>query len=427
MDGRFVRDESELLHGSPRFLSRNDDGLQLSIHRNGEGYWVFALHTEEVELLDRSPPQSRVESPSNIAKDADPTALGFRTNDTVIWPHHADSWEEWFETEGGGSWYTAKGLVVRDGADVSVEQEEAIEAAYLQAAVGQTLLVQNNEEIPPSSVPNSPVKIARRRGRRPRQQPIIAAEADLAEAKDNGGGEGGSSGSGAASDDKAEIERLRKELAEAKQEVGRLRAASNSLQVVHSDEISWDEPRIRLGSGGFGVVFRSKRGGWQGVTVAVKELRLDTEALEDDAIADLRREGEVLAMVRHPNVVGFLGLCPDPVSPFIVTEYVDGGSLHEILYKSGRKSSRGASAGPALTLHEKLRVAAEVTAGLEHLHSKPMVHRDLKPSNVLLTSSGQAKVCDFGLSRALTCTRAYIRTNVRGTPLCEYHTHPPLI
>jgi hypothetical protein len=430
MDGRFTRDDSELLNGSPRFLSKDDDGLQLSIYRIAEGHWVFALHAEGGA---RSPTQS-AESPTKSPIDSEPAALGFRTNGIVRWPHHAHSWEEWFEdnSQDGGQWYLAKGLVVRDGEEVSPKEERDIEASYLQAAVGQTLLVRHQEQPEAAAaaeveaVPNSPVKICRRRGRRPRQKPNAAVvEEGIAEAKGVGngevGGDGGRGGGGdyggGASDDKAEIERLKKELAEAKQEVGRLRAASNSLQVVHSDEISWDEPRVRLGSGGFGVVWRSRRGGWQGVTVAVKELRLDTEALEDDAVQELKREGEVLGMVRHPNVVGFLGLCADPVSPFIVTEFVGGGSLHEVLYKRSKV--------PPLTLREKMRVSAEVAAGLEHLHSKPLLHRDLKPGNILLTSSGQAKVCDFGLSRALTCTRAYFRTHVRGTPLCKSSEETP--
>ena len=144
MDGRFTRDDSELLNGSPRFLSKDDDGLQLSIYRIAEGHWVFALHAEGGA---RSPTQS-AESPTKSPIDSEPAALGFRTNGIVRWPHHAHSWEEWFEdnSQDGGQWYLAKGLVVRDGEEVSPKEERDIEASYLQAAVGQTLLVRHQEQ-----------------------------------------------------------------------------------------------------------------------------------------------------------------------------------------------------------------------------------------------------------------------------------------
>ena len=108
MDGRFTRDDSELLNGSPRFLSKDDDRLQLSIYRIAEGHWVFALHAEGGA---RSPTQS-AESPTKSPIDSEPAALGFRTNGIVRWPHHAHSWEEWFEdnSQDGGQWYLAKGL-----------------------------------------------------------------------------------------------------------------------------------------------------------------------------------------------------------------------------------------------------------------------------------------------------------------------------
>lgn len=162
---------------------------------------------------------------------------------------------------------------------------------------------------------------------------------------------------------------------------------------VRPADIKFDVPKKKLGEGAFGMVFRSAEGGWQGSTVAVKELKVEG-AITHLALTSLRQEATTLASLRHPNVVSFLGVCLELDSqPMLVTEFVAGGALDGALYPR---------AGPSLlSMISKLRVGRDVAAGLVHIHARGILHRDLKPANVLLASDGTAKVADVGLARAL--------------------------
>ena len=162
---------------------------------------------------------------------------------------------------------------------------------------------------------------------------------------------------------------------------------------VKPGDIKFDTPKKKLGEGAFGEVYRSAEGGWQGSTVAVKELKANG-AMPQAALTSLRQEAAMLASLRHPNVVSFLGVCLEADSqPMLVTEYVAGGALDGALYPR---------LGPSLlTSMRRLSVARDVAAGLMHIHARGLLHRDLKPGNVLLASDGTAKVADVGLARAL--------------------------
>jgi len=188
-------------------------------------------------------------------------------------------------------------------------------------------------------------------------------------------------------------------------------AAAPVPELPQIGEIRFDNPRLRLGEGSFGVVFRSAERGWQGVTVAVKELR--TEGPVPPAVQDeLNREAAILASLRHPNVISLYGVRFQPgASPQIITEYAPGGNLQDALYpRNGGRSP--------LTQQQKRQVALDTAAGLLHIHAKPLVHRDLKPANVLLAADGSAKVADMGLARGTSGTRGYMTaTRAAGTPV----------
>ena len=185
-----------------------------------------------------------------------------------------------------------------------------------------------------------------------------------------------------------------------------------------TEHIVWDDPRVRIGSGRYGTVYRSALGGWRGLTVAVKEERAMRMVRGKWDVARMQEEAAMLERLRHPNLVMFLGsdLTQDqrgvPPVLSIVTEYCPGGSLHDALHGTGGASASGDGLQPA----ERVRAARQIGSAVQMLHSEdtPIVHRDLTSNNVLLTRSRDAKVGDFGLARTLK--KANMETTWAGTP-----------
>ncbi|HYO75326.1 MAG TPA: serine/threonine-protein kinase [Thermoanaerobaculia bacterium] len=121
--------------------------------------------------------------------------------------------------------------------------------------------------------------------------------------------------------------------------------------------------------------------------VAVKVLNAD-QRLDEEARERLLREARALSQLDHPNICRIHDYIETGDVDLLVLEYIDGRTLHEALLE---KKTRG----------ELLRIAAAVAEVLVKAHRAGIVHRDLKPENVMLTSSGEVKVLDFGLARWL--------------------------
>ena len=169
-----------------------------------------------------------------------------------------------------------------------------------------------------------------------------------------------------------------------------------------------EEPRILggryelgnlLGRGGMAQVRRARdiRLGRQ---VAVKLLRIDL-AGDPTFQARFRREAQASAGLNHPNIVAVYdtGEEKDPATgilvPFIVMELVEGHTLRELL-RDDRK----------ILPDRALEFTAGVLDALAYSHRAGIVHRDIKPANVMLTNTGQIKVMDFGIARAVADTSA---------------------
>lgn len=124
--------------------------------------------------------------------------------------------------------------------------------------------------------------------------------------------------------------------------------------------------------------------------VAVK--MLFPEFATDPAFVErFRREAQAAANLAHPNIVGVYDWGTENGTYYIVMEYVDGESVADICRTSGPMRPRRAA-----------EIADEVAAALGFAHSKGVVHRDIKPGNILISTSGAAKVVDFGIARALS-------------------------
>ena len=132
--------------------------------------------------------------------------------------------------------------------------------------------------------------------------------------------------------------------------------------------------------------------------VAIKVLRPDL-ARDPAFLNRFRREAQAAAGLNHPNIVAVYDTGEDQMQtsvgivtvPWIVMEKVEGVTLRQVL-ASGRK----------ITPERALDIADGVLAALDYSHRHGIVHRDIKPANIMITQSGNIKVMDFGIARALS-------------------------
>jgi beta-lactam-binding protein with PASTA domain/predicted Ser/Thr protein kinase len=148
-----------------------------------------------------------------------------------------------------------------------------------------------------------------------------------------------------------------------------------------------------LGYGGMAEVHRG-RDLRLGRDVAIKMLRADL-ARDDNFQLRFRREAQNSASLNHPAIVAVYDTGEErgpngETLPYIVMEFVNGRTLKEVLAAEGRLMPRRA-----------LEITADICAALEFSHRHGIIHRDVKPGNVMLTQTGQVKVMDFGIARAL--------------------------
>lgn len=172
-----------------------------------------------------------------------------------------------------------------------------------------------------------------------------------------------------------------------------------------SDELSTLFPGYRISemiaAGGMGAVYLAEQlslSRW----VALKVL---PAASADDSDFRKRFEAEAKAMARlnHPNLVGVYDSGEAGGMPFIVMEYVPGGSLHE------------AAGGRRIDPAEVIRIVSSMCKGLAHAHENGILHRDIKPSNILMTAEAEPKIGDFGLA-SRTDARTQAGEVIYGTP-----------
>ena len=128
--------------------------------------------------------------------------------------------------------------------------------------------------------------------------------------------------------------------------------------------------------------------------VAVKVLH-ETLAEDQQFLKRFRAEAQAAAALNHPHVMhvydsGDTPRDDGPPLPFLVMEFVGGGSLRAVL-----------DSGPLLTASQALAVGLDAAKGLEYAHREGFVHRDIKPANLLFGPEGRLRIADFGLARAL--------------------------
>ncbi|KAK4562109.1 hypothetical protein RGQ29_004820 [Quercus rubra] len=143
----------------------------------------------------------------------------------------------------------------------------------------------------------------------------------------------------------------------------------------------------KIASGSYGDLYK---GTYCSQEVAIKVLK--PERVNSDMQREFAQEVFIMRKVRHKNVVQFIGACTKPPSLCIITEYMSGGSVYDFLHKQ-----KGVFKLPSL-----IRVAIDVSKGMDYLHKNNIIHRDLKAANLLMDENEVVKVADFGVARVKT-------------------------
>lgn len=144
-----------------------------------------------------------------------------------------------------------------------------------------------------------------------------------------------------------------------------------------------------LGRGGMGVVYHAMQRGL-GRPVAIKTI-LDKDRAGPTALMRFLSEAEVAATLKHPAIVQIHDLGGQDNHPYLIMEYLAGGSLSDRLQNPDSLDAR--------VIVEWL---IPVCRGIAEAHARGIVHRDLKPANILFTEDGQPKVTDFGIAKRLS-------------------------
>ncbi|WP_285006151.1 Stk1 family PASTA domain-containing Ser/Thr kinase [Lactococcus formosensis] len=147
-----------------------------------------------------------------------------------------------------------------------------------------------------------------------------------------------------------------------------------------------------VGRGGMANVYQGEDTYLDNRQVAIKVLRSNFEN-DNIAIARFQREAFAMAELSHPNIVSISDVGESENQQYIVMEYVDGMTLKQYINEHAPLSN-----------DEAVNITSEILSAMECAHNHGIIHRDLKPQNVLLSQSGNVKVTDFGIAKALTET-----------------------
>ncbi|KAJ3691264.1 hypothetical protein LUZ61_020428 [Rhynchospora tenuis] len=159
----------------------------------------------------------------------------------------------------------------------------------------------------------------------------------------------------------------------------------------------------KLGERGFGSVYRGVLND-ENINVAVKRVSKESKQGKKEYISEVK----IISQLRHRNLVQLIGWCHDHGEFLLVYELMHNGSLDKHLY----------STESSLTWPIRRNIALELGSALLYLHEgwqQCVVHRDIKPSNIMLDSSFNAKLGDFGLARLIDHNQDLETTIVAGT------------
>jgi serine/threonine protein kinase/Tol biopolymer transport system component len=157
------------------------------------------------------------------------------------------------------------------------------------------------------------------------------------------------------------------------------RSQSDGFQIAHY--------RIQraIGRGGMGDVYLAKDQRL-GRPVAIKLLRADHHPTEE-RIRRMQQEARAVCSLNHPNIVTIHEIGEEDGAPYIVSEYIEGNTLRDLLAPHGLRPDHA------------LEITLQIAGALSAVHQMGIVHRDIKPENVMVRIDGYVKVLDFGLAK----------------------------
>lgn len=172
-----------------------------------------------------------------------------------------------------------------------------------------------------------------------------------------------------------------------------------------SDQVIGSRYRVTdtIGEGGMGDVYRGIDL-QSGEIVAIKRLKPDIIKANPNLIERFARESEALRQLNHPNIVKMLAAVEENGRHYIVMQYVEGGSLRDLLDRERQ-----------LPVDRVVALGIELADALTRAHHLKIIHRDLKPENVLLDQDGTPLLTDFGVARIGTRSRMTEAGSVIGT------------
>ncbi|MFB9387291.1 serine/threonine-protein kinase [Pseudonocardia petroleophila] len=171
--------------------------------------------------------------------------------------------------------------------------------------------------------------------------------------------------------------------------------------------------RRELGRGAMGAVYQALDPELDRL-VAIKVIAAE-HASDGDFVQRFKREARMAARIDHPHAVPVYRAGDDNGLLYLVTRYIDGMNLKELIEEQGRLAPAAA-----------VRLIGQVAAALDAAHAEGVVHRDVKPANILVGGTGTdavAYLADFGLTRSVAASSVHITSTggVVGTPAYMAH------
>ncbi|MFN0071962.1 MAG: protein kinase domain-containing protein [Chloroflexota bacterium] len=160
-----------------------------------------------------------------------------------------------------------------------------------------------------------------------------------------------------------------------------------------------------VGRGGMGLVWRAHQPALER-DVAVKLLSLGGQRQDEASRERFQREARIIGRLRHPNVLQVHDFGEEQGFLYLVTEYMPGGTLQDLLKRE-----------QMLPVRHAVKLLRPIAEALDYLHRNNVIHRDVKPSNILFSADGRAVIADVGIARLTTESAQMTQTGaLLGTP-----------